>query len=81
MILCPAKVKNLFKSQIFEIYNYDNFIKIFYDKELLAPKKKLKDFKIIIPLWFIYINYITICFNIFEASSSYISHILTIHIY
>jgi len=62
------------------VYNYVNFINIFYDKELLALNySKLNAF--ILMHCGLYIIYITICFNTFEAYISYISHILTIYIY
>jgi len=58
------------------VYNYVNFINIFYDKELLALNYfKLNAFILI--HCGLYIIYITICFNTFEAYFSYISHILT----
>ena len=58
------------------VYNYVNFINIFYDKELLALNySKLIAFILI--HCGLYINYITIFFNTFEAYFLYISHILT----
>jgi len=58
------------------VYNYVNFINMFYDKELLTLNySKLNTFKLIHCSF--YIIYITICFNAFEAYFSYISHILT----
>jgi len=59
------------------VYNYFDFIKIFYDKELLALNySKLNSFILI--YCGLYIIYITIYFNIFEACFTYISHILKI---
>jgi len=59
------------------VYNYVNFINIFYDKELLALNYyKLNTFILI--HCGLYINYITIYFNTFEAYFLYISHVLTI---
>jgi len=62
------------------VYNYVNFINIFYDKELLALNYSKLNAFILIHCG-LYIIYITICFNTFEAYFSYISHILTIIIY
>jgi len=59
------------------VYNYVNFINIFYDKELLALNYSKLNAFILIHCG-LYIIYITICFNTFEAYFSYISHILTI---
>jgi len=58
------------------VYIYVNFINIFYDKELLALNYSKLNVFILIHCG-LYIIYITICFNIFEAYFSYISHILT----
>jgi len=58
------------------VYNYVNFINIFYDKELLALNYSKLNAFILIHCG-LYIIYITICFNTFEAYFSYISHILT----
>jgi len=64
------------KSKEFMVNNYFNFINMFYDKELLPPNySKLNDFILI--HCGLYINYITICFNTFEAYFSYKSHILS----
>jgi len=57
------------------VYNYVNFINIFYDKELLT----LNHFKLNVFILIhcgLYIIYITICFNTFKVNFSYISHIL-----
>ena len=62
------------------VYNYVNFINIFYDKELLAHNYSKLNAFILIHCG-LYIIYITICFNTFEAYISYISHILTIIIF
>jgi len=59
------------------VYNYVNFINIFYDKELLALNYSKLNAFILIQCG-LNIIYITICFNTFEAYFSYISHILTI---
>jgi len=60
------------------VYNYVNFINIFYDKEFLALNySKLNTFILMHCGLYININYITICFNTFEAYLSCISHILT----
>jgi len=64
------------KSCEFMVYNYANFINIFYDKELLALNYSKLNAFILIHCG-LYIIYITICFNTFEAYISYISHILT----
>jgi len=54
------------KSQEFMVYNYVNFINIFYEKEFLALNySKLNSF--ILEHFGLYIIYITICFNTFEA--------------
>jgi len=58
------------------VYNYVNFINIFYDKELLALNYSKLNAFILIHCG-LYIIYITMCFNTFEAYFSYISHILT----
>ena len=58
------------------IYNYVNFIKIFYDKELLALNYSKLNAFILIHCG-LYIICITICFKTFEAYNSCISHILT----
>ena len=58
------------------VYNYVNFINIFYDKELLALNYSKLNAFILIHCG-LYIIYITICFNTFEVYFSYISHILT----
>jgi len=58
------------------VNNYVNFINIFYDKELLALYYSKLNAFILIHCG-LYIIYITICFNTFEAYFSYISHILT----
>jgi len=59
------------------VYNYVNFINIFYDKELLALNYSKLNAFILIHCG-LYIIYITMCFNTFEAYFSYISHILTV---
>jgi len=61
------------------VYNYVNFINIFYDKELLALNYSKLNAFILIHCG-LYIIYITMCFNTFEAYFSYISHILTLFI-
>ena len=58
------------------VYNYVNFINIFYDKELLALNYSKLNAFILIHCG-LYIIYIAICFNTFKAYISYISHILT----
>jgi len=56
------------------VYNYVNFINIFYDKELLALNYcKLNAFILI--YCGLNIDYITICFNTFEAYFFYTFHI------
>ena len=67
------------KSYEFMVYNYVNFIDVFYDKELLALNYSKLNAFILIHCG-LYIIYITMCFNTFEAYFSYISHILTIPI-
>jgi len=57
------------------VYNYVNFINIFYDKELLA----LNYYKLNAFILFYCGLLITICFNTFEACFSYISYILIIY--
>jgi len=55
---------------MYEFYNYASFIKIFYDKELLALYySKLNTFILI--QRGLYVIYTTICFNTFEAYFSY----------
>jgi len=61
------------------VYNYVNFTNIFYDKKLLALN--YSKINVLILLYCeLYINYITICFNRFEAYFSYISCILIVFI-
>jgi len=58
------------------VYNYVNFINIFYDKELLALNYSKLNAFILIHCG-LYITNNIICFNTFEVYFSYISHILT----
>jgi len=65
------------------VYNYVNFINIFYDNELLALNyskfKWSNDFMLM--HCGLYFYYITICFNIFKDYFSYIWCILTFMVY
>jgi len=57
------------------IYNYVNYINIFYDKELVKLNYSKLNVFILVHCG-LFIIYISICFNTFEAYFSYISHIL-----
>ena len=57
-------------------YNYANFINRVYDKELQALNYSKLNFFFILVHCSLYIIYITISFNIYEAYFSGISHIL-----